>query len=752
MQSRPRRMLVPAAIAAFALIAANTLAAQADRDEHESPEVTELSIKGVKRVSESQLRQSIATEATTCKSFLLEPFCLFSKSALFVDRRYLDHTELKRDVLRIKVFYWKRGYRSASVDTSVAQHGAGVRVAFEITEGPPTIIRTLNVRRPEAVITARDVQRTLLLRASHPLDVIRLDSSLMRLRDRLWDEGYADATLYDTVLVTADGHSADVRITIHPQRRTVVDTVTISGNEKIATNAIRNMIALEPGAPYRRRDVVESQRNLYLSNLFRRATITAPASEDSTRTVSVAVAEAPLHQARVSGGFNTVEFVQLQANYTDYSWLGGVRRFDLSGVLSNILAPQFNGTGIFQNVTGNLGDREAAPYLRLNYETSANVTQPWFHDPRNTLGATLFAHRRSAPGIFIDKGYGTGASFTRFVSSRSPFSIIYRYELTQVDAGNIYFCVNYGVCQSATIGALRGRHAMSPLSLEIATDRSDDPLSPTDGYIARLQVEHASAFTLSEFRYNRIAAEASRYMPIGDNGAVLAGHVRLGWVKPLSSTRNALGQEGGDNDDILHPRKRFYAGGSQSVRGYGENQLGPRVLTIDPDTLLAHGEVVLASGDTIPCSTGSIADGSCSPARVSSENFEPRPTGGTSLIEASIEYRFPIWKRLGGAVFLDGAYVGEGSATEILNGTGAITPGFGFRYQSPVGPIRVDLGIRPTLKEKLDVITETVGPDGTGRIVRLEESKDYDPLEGSGGLLSKVLRRLSLHLSIGQAF
>jgi hypothetical protein len=103
-------------------------------------------------------------------------------------------------------------------------------------------------------------------------------------------------------------------------------------------------------------------------------------------------------------------------------------------------------------------------------------------------------------------------------------------------------------------------------------------------------------------------------------------------------------------------------------------------------------------------------------------------------------------------VFLDGAYVGEGSATEILNGTGAITPGFGFRYQSPVGPIRVDLGIRPTLKEKLDVITETVGPDGTGRIVRLEESKDYDPLEGSGGLLSKVLRRLSLHLSIGQAF
>ena len=747
MQSRARRWIGPAAIAAFLLVAAGgNLGAQTDRDEHESPEVTKLSIRGVHHVSKSQLEQSIATRASSCKSFLLEPFCLFSKSELFVDKHFLDRTELKRDVLRIKVFYWKRGYRSTTVDTTVARRDNGVKVEFQIHEGPPTVVRTLAVHRPEKVITAKDVQGALLLRASEPLDVIDLDSSMSLLRNRLWDEGYADAVLYDTVLVTADGRNAEVRVTIDPRPRTVVDTLTIHGNDQITAETIRNMVTLEGGQVYRRRDVLESQRNLYTSNLFSRATITSEIVGDSGRHVDINVTEAPFHRMRGSGGFNTVDFVQVEANFDDYSWLGGGRQLSLNGVLSNILAPQFNGTGIFQNVTGNLTSQDAAPYLRLNYEVGADITQPWWHDARNTLGLNLFLHRRSAPAIFIDKGYGAGATFTRMVASRSPLTIGYRYELTQVAAGNCYFCVNYGVCQPSTIGALRGKHAMSPIALQIFTDRTDDPLNPTRGYNARLQMEHASAFTLSEFRYNRISGEATRYMSVGDNGAVLAGRVRFGWVKPLRSSANALGQQGLGNGDILHPRKRFYAGGSQSVRGYGENQLGPRVLTIDPDTLLKYGSL---GGE---CTAGSIAQGVCALDSVPSDVFEPRPTGGTSLIEATVEYRFPLWKRLGGAVFIDGAYVGEGSANEIFKGTGAITPGFGLRYQSPVGPIRIDLGIRPTLKENLPVITQTLDSTGTPQIVLLLDQKTYDPVEGNGGGFRKILRRLSLHLSIGQAF
>jgi outer membrane protein assembly factor BamA len=213
-------------------------------------------------------------------------------------------------------------------------------------------------------------------------------------------------------------------------------------------------------------------------------------------------------------------------------------------------------------------------------------------------------------------------------------------------------------------------------------------------------------------------------------------------VKSLASTAEATGTDA-DNTGatVLHPRKRFYAGGSQSVRGYGENQLGPRILTIDPQELIDAG-----------CTAGSITGGTCDPNVVGSGEFQPRPTGGTSLIEGSVELRFPVWKKLYGAVFVDGAFVGSGPFEDVTKGTGAVTPGFGARYLSPVGPIRVDLGVRPTLREDLSVITEVRDPVTGGRsIVKLETPMRYDPVEGGSGF-RQILNRLTLHLSIGQAF
>ena len=81
---------------------------------------------------------------------------------------------------------------------------------------------------------------------------------------------------------------------------------------------------------------------------------------------------------------------------------------------------------------------------------------------------------------------------------------------------------------------------------------------------------------------------------------MLAGHIRGGWVKAMSSSST----ESVDGlSDILHPRKRFYAGGANSVRGYGENQLGPRILTIDP------AKLITGAG----CTTANIASGTCDP-------------------------------------------------------------------------------------------------------------------------------------------
>jgi hypothetical protein len=148
-------------------------------------------------------------------------------------------------------------------------------------------------------------------------------------------------------------------------------------------------------------------------------------------------------------------------------------------------------------------------------------------------------------------------------------------------------------------------------------------------------------------------------------------------------------------------------------------------------------------------------------APIGDDKFTPRPLGGTSLVEASVEYRFPLFfKNLGGAVFIDGAAVGErvfdplggGLKTfrDLVSGSGAITPGFGVRYYSPVGPIRVDLGVNPSQPEDLAVVTELV-KNGRRQIVPLDTPRRYAPGGGGSGF-GRILNRLTLHLSIGQAY
>jgi outer membrane protein assembly factor BamA len=327
-----------------------------------------------------------------------------------------------------------------------------------------------------------------------------------------------------------------------------------------------------------------------------------------------------------------------------------------------------------------------------------------------------------------------------------------------VEAGGPYFCVNFGVCDTTSINALRGHQRLSPLTAQVQIDRSDQPLAPTSGYTARAELEHASALTVSDYRYNRAFAEGTLYWRLGPKTAVLASRLRVGFVRPLSG--------GGTIDEaVLHPRTRFYAGGSQSVRGYGENQLGPRILTL-PLQYLVHSRT--ASGS--PCDVTSEAIRFCDPnfitdsagAPVGDDKFTPRALGGTSLLEGSIEYRFPLpfLTNLGGAVFVDGAAVGERvldplgagvrTLANLVRGTGAITPGFGVRYLSSVGPIRIDAGFNPSRAEDLAVVTEIIR-NGKQEIIPLDIPKRYSPTGTSTGI-GKILNRFTLHLSIGQAY
>lgn len=725
-------------VAAVLLLLPGVAASQTSSASKEPPrtEVDRLVFKGVKAIDKSELKASLFTDASHCTSVVLTPLCFITHARYVYTRKYLDHEELKRDVLRARVFYWKRGYRETEVDTTVAmKNDEHAVVTFLVNEGPPTIVSDVTVTQTNPILTAREIESRVVLEEKSPLNLIKLDSSLVFLSQRLWEKGYADAIVDTTVVTDTATKTATVAIELNPRWVATVSDIIVEGNEQIKTKVILKSLLLQPGGVFRRSDLLRSQRALYESNLFKRAAIEVPRQGDSSKVIVVTVTEAALREARLSSGFNTIDFFQVEGRFTHYSFLGGARRFDMTGAVGNLFARSLNGRLIFRDVMSGVIDQRSR-YFAPTYSASLNLRQPWFQSPANELGLSFFGHRRSAPGIYIDKGFGTSATFTRKLAERTSASTNYRFELNRVDAGDVYFCINYGVCDESTLGALRDRHRLSPLTLTGTTNRADDPLSPRRGFRGTVDLEHASSFTFSSFRYNRATADASAYFPIRKRAA-LAGHVRLGWIKALESTASALGASG--EDDILHPRKRFYAGGSRSVRGFGENQLGPRVLTIPASRLRRHDPDCTEDVDITLCDPN--AEG------VVRTDFEPRPLGGNIVAETSAEFRFPVWGRLMGAVFVDAGYVSQRTNADLPESRAAITPGFGARYLSPVGPIRIDFGINPGRSEDLPVVTEAT-IDGRKTLVTLAEKRRFNITGGRGG----ILRRLTLHLSIGEAF
>ena len=717
------------------------LAQSTPQQKTSSPEVLKLTVSGVRNVDHHDLMKSISTQASRCNSPLLLPFCLVSRSPLFVEKHYLDRQEFQLDVLRLRVYYWRAGYREATVDTTVTPHGKGVYVSFHVNEGEPTIVTALRIDYDSTLITARQRNRLSILRVGRPLNLNVLDTMRLNFQSQMWQRGYADAIVDTAISVNDSLRRAAVALRVFPNWPTTVGSIQVLGNQRVATQTILNMLLLRPGQPFNRDAMLESQRTLYTSSLFRLASILPPTG-DSIKQIQIQVVEAPLHDARIGGGFDNVNFARLEASYSAHNLFGGARRLDINGSVANLFANNSIFPPRQQDLVNVFGSKDI--FLQPTWGASIDFLQPAFmRRPENQAGFGVFAHRRSEAGIFIDRGYGATATFTRQLAARAPGSLTYRYEMTRVEAGDIYFCVNYGVCDTTTISVLRSHQTLSPLTFTGFIDRSDQPFTPTKGYIGRVELQSATRYTLSDYRYNRALLDASAYWHPSLRQEVVASHLRLGVVRAMTSSTG---------DTVLHPRTRFYAGGAMSVRGYGENQLGPRVLTIGDSSLRSYINSNGVKVVTCPLTTPIT---SCDPNKVpSNSSFVPRPTGGTSVIEGSIELRVPLMHRLDGAVFIDGALVGNGalqgfkdiaSITNFAQGTGAITPGAGIRYISPVGPIRVDFGFNPRLIENLPVVTNEI-VNGVPKLVALQQDRTWTQAKNT------FLGHLVLHLSIGQAY
>jgi outer membrane protein insertion porin family/translocation and assembly module TamA len=714
---------------------AGAVSAQLGRD---TVEVLSVAVEGPDRLSPALVRSVIATQPTRCVSAALQPLCWLGAS---LDRHYLDPRTLAVDLLRLRLLYHQRGFRDARVALDTTRTSAGIHVRFRITEGEPVLVRSVQVEGAGELGGA--ITRSLPLRAGEPLSLVDFEVTRDTLITRLANRGYAAADVLANYTIPAnDPYRAEVEYQLIPGPLTRFGDIEITGLNQVSTRVVERMLTFREGDLYSRQALLRSQRNLFSLEVFRHAEIiTAAPGTDTVLPVRVQVNEGDLNRIRVGIGLSTSDFLNAEGRWISRNFLGRARRLEVRGRVSNIVAeplrplPGFEGcTGIYCDAAGSI---------------AADFSQPWFFDPGNTLGAGLFLERFTLPGVYVRTSRGGYLSLSRTFGRGGVATIGYRPELTQLESdGDLIFCVNFTVCEEREIDVLRSAHWLAPLAVTVGIDRSNSVFSPTGGYVLRLDGEYAARETGSEFDYVRLLGEVSAYHdPF--RGVVIATRLRPGWARAVGAPGSGLG---------LHPQKRFFGGGSNSVRGFAQYRLGPKLLTIADGRVLAD-----TAGFRPGCSPQDINAGLCDVATLAERapgEFEVRPVGGALLLEGNVEARFPIWSdRVRGAAFLDFGQVWR-STDEVDLGGLAWTPGVGIRYFSPIGPIRIDIGYNPAGAERLAVVTSEVchrTSDDVCEDIQPDVTYPTDELGNRRKLraLPSVVwqpERFQFHFSIGQAF
>jgi len=730
-------------LAVVFLFAAAPAAAQ--RMPGDTVEVRSLRFEGAKVFSDELLRSAIMTAPTQCISAALQPLCWLGISR---NRQYYDPRALAGDVLRLNLFYRQRGYRQATVALDTTRVPGGIHITFQINAGQPVLVHSITIEGGEEF--GRLLTRNLPLRVGEPLSELELQATRDTLKTRLANRGYAGAeALANYDIRTDDPLRADVAYTVVPGSLSRFGPITITGTQRVSPTVVQLMLVFREGDLYSRQALFRSQRNLFGLEVFRHAEIITPTvtSGDSVLPVEVRVLEGDIHRVRIGLGASTSEYLSAEGRWVSRNFMGGGRRLELRGRVSNMIAEQLGDVPLFKDLF------EACSGIYCDIAGSLNIdfSQPWFFSPLNTLGAGLFAERSTVPDVYVRTSTGAYASVRRTVFGNGLLTAGYRPELTQLESdGDLIFCVNFVACEERDINVLRQAHWLAPVSLSFARDRSNSLFAPTSGYIVRFEGEYAARATLSEFSYTRLLGEGSFYHdPF--RGVVYATRLRLGWARSVGEPGTGLG---------LHPQKRFFAGGPNSVRGFAQYRLGPKLLTVDAAGTLARPLEEGGAG----CTAQEINAGACDVGALALEHpeeLDEQPVGGAVLLEGNVELRFPVWGDfLRAAAFVDFGQVWRTEETVQL-GQLKWTPGLGIRYFSPIGPLRVDVGYNPGGSELLTVVTTEVCDNRNRPAPCTDILPDvtYAPGDLANRRKLRALApvlwrpdRLQFHFSIGQAF
>jgi len=669
-----------------------------------------LSFEGNRAIDDYTLKASIATSESSAWQrywWLRAPFGLFG----FGEKRYFDETEFRRDVLRVELLYRQTGFFEAELDTLLRRTSEDVWITIRVREGSPVRVVAVDVQGTEGIAATRELIRDLPLRVGDPFNRFLLQASADTIRAMLANRGYPFVEIYQGFDENRPAHEARVEFTVDPGPRARVDGILVEGIDEVNPGVVRRSLGVRVGDWFRRQSLLESQRELYQTGLFSSASVTVVDSTpeeaaDSLVTVRARVTETQLRRVRAGAGYGALDCFRGLANWTGRDFLGGGRTLEITGQVSKIAAHQLC-----------VGDETDSTRLDLNYHVAAAFQEPFLFNRRTGAALSVFAERRSELNTFVRTAQGGEASLTRQLGWRMPLTLSYSLVFGRTVADQAIFCSLLNLCRLED-SLFNARTRESTLSLGFSLDRANSPLNPSRGVTLTAQARYASSLIGADSlgQFAKALLNFSSYHQVGRQ-AVFAWRVRAGAIIPAEigfQTRRA---------EFAPPSERLYAGGPNTVRGFGQNEMGPlvRVLErIDFDTTVSDQGTVVRPDSLIRTSA----------------------TGGNQLFVANLELRAPLplfAGRVNFALFVDagGVWTSEAGLTGSPGFRPGlrVTPGTGLRIVTPLGPIRLDVaynGYDPTPGPLYRVVG--------GALVVVNPA--YVPA-GS---------RFKFHFSVGQAF
>lgn len=378
--------------------------------------------------------------------------------------------------------------------------------------------------------------------------------------------------------------------------------VTVTGTEKTKVERVTKRFDNLRGEWFDAEEFDKRLKKILATGAFSSVRVENTTDASGMLDATLRIVEGKARGASVYGGFGSYEGGILGLKYHDRNFFGNLWNFS---------------TGLEVSSRGLLGD------IRLS--------DPWLFDTDTYLGLRLFSVTRSLEGY--DK-FETGASaeFSRDdLGEHIDASIIFGSSIVNIDSNDI------PVTQLGE--TVYGHHYVRA---DVSYDRRDDPVTPAKGYHLNALVEAGMIAGDISSHYYRFDLSGAGYIPIGKNGQV-----------NLGAKAAMLFPSAGISEFPID--LRLFTGGSDTVRSFRYNELGPRSVTNDP-------------------------------------------LGGETYWVTNAEYVHVLFGPVKGVAFID-----AGSMSAINEGFSFDSPelavGLGIRIDLPVGPIRLEYGHNLTKDE-----------------------------------------------------